>query len=174
MKILTAAEMQRIDRFTTDRYGVPSLTLMENAGRGVVEFLVARLAPLESHRIVILCGKGNNGGDGMVVARLLRERGFEPRVLLCADPKSLRGDAAANYQRLAASAPPDVVESSEAWRSWKAKLQGTTLIVDALLGTGLSKPLEGLLLEIVRDVNTEFPAARVLAIDLPSGISADT
>lgn len=174
MKILTAAEMQRIDRFITDRYGVPSLTLMENAGRGVVEFLVARLAPLESHRIVILCGKGNNGGDGMVVARLLRERGFEPRVLLCADPKSLRGDAAANYQRLAASAPPDVVESSEAWRSWKAKLQGTTLIVDALLGTGLSKPLEGLLLEIVRDVNTEFPAARVLAIDLPSGISADT
>jgi NAD(P)H-hydrate epimerase len=173
MKILTATEMQRVDRLTTESYGVPSLTLMENAGRGVVEFLAARLAPLESHRIVILCGKGNNGGDGMVVARLLRERGFEPRVLLCADPRSLRGDAAANYERLAASAPPEVVESPEAWRAWKAKLQDATLIVDALLGTGLSKPLDGLLLEIVRDVNAEFPAARVLAIDLPSGISAD-
>jgi NAD(P)H-hydrate epimerase len=173
MKILTAAEMQRVDRLTTERYGVSSLTLMENAGRGVVEFLDARLAPLESHRVVILCGKGNNGGDGMVVARLLRERGFEPRVLLCADPRSIRGDAAVNYERLAASAPPEVVESAEAWRAWKAKLQDATLIVDALLGTGLSKPLDGLLLEIVRDVNAEFPAARVLAIDLPSGMSAD-
>jgi NAD(P)H-hydrate epimerase len=173
MKILTAAEMQRVDRLTTEDYGLPSLTLMENAGRGVVEFLGARLAPLESQRIVILCGKGNNGGDGMVVARLLRERGFEPCVLLFANPQSLRGDAAANYERLAAFAPPEVVESPEAWRAWKAKLQDTTLIVDALLGTGLSKPLEGLLLEVVRDVNVEFPAARVLAIDLPSGISAD-
>ncbi len=83
MKILTASEMQRIDRLTTERYGVPSLTLMENAGRGVVEFLVARLAPLASHRIVILCGKGNNGGDGLVVARLLREQGLAPARACC-------------------------------------------------------------------------------------------
>jgi len=96
MKILTASEMQRIDRLTTERYGVPSLTLMENAGRGVVEFLVARLAPLAQHRIVILCGKGNNGGDGLVVARLLREQGFRPHVLLFSAPTDLRGDAAAN------------------------------------------------------------------------------
>ena len=85
MKILTASEMQRIDRLTTERYGIPSLTLMENAGRGVVEFLTTRLAPLEQHRVVILCGKGNNGGDGMVVARLLRDQGLKPRVLLFAD-----------------------------------------------------------------------------------------
>src|SRR5271157_4510456 len=105
MKILTASEMQRIDRLTTEKYGVPSLSLMENAGRSVVEFLVARLGPLASHQVVILCGKGNNGGDGLVVARLLRDQGLNPRVLLFADPKVLRGDAAVNYARLLSSGP---------------------------------------------------------------------
>jgi NAD(P)H-hydrate epimerase len=174
MKILTASQMQRIDRLTTERYGVPSLTLMENAGRGVVEFLAARFAPLAAQRIVIFCGKGNNGGDGMVVARLLREKGIEVRVLLFADPAQLRGDAAVNYDRLRAFAPPEVVENLEAWRSLESSLGDRTLVVDALLGTGLTKPLEGFLLEIVRDLNAAFPAARVLAVDLPSGISADT
>ena len=174
MKILTASEMQRIDRLTTERYGVPSLTLMENAGRGVVEFLMARLSPLADHHIVILCGKGNNGGDGLVVARLLRENGLRPRVLLFADPKALRGDAAANYARLASSGEPEIVAVPDAWHAVRPSLAGTTVFIDALLGTGLSKPLEGFLLEVVRDINTRFPAARVLAIDLPSGISADS
>jgi NAD(P)H-hydrate epimerase len=174
MKILTASEMQRIDRLTTERFGVPSLTLMENAGRSVVEFLTARLEPLARHRIVILCGKGNNGGDGLVVARLLRDQGFDPRVLLFAGPKGLRGDAAANYARLLSSGPPQIIAGPEEWHAIAASLASTTLFVDALLGTGLAKPLEGLLLEVVRDVNTRFPSARVLAVDLPSGISADS
>ena len=76
MKILTAAQMQDVDRATTERYGVPSLTLMENAGRSVVKFLHQRFSPLEGQEIVILCGRGNNGGDGLVVARLLRDRGL--------------------------------------------------------------------------------------------------
>jgi NAD(P)H-hydrate epimerase len=173
MKILSASEMQRIDRLTTERYGIPSLTLMENAGRGVVEFLTTRLAPLEQHRVVILCGKGNNGGDGMVVARLLRDQGLKPRVLLFADAESLRGDAAVNYQRLRISGQPEAVAGLETWQTLKASLQNTTLFVDALLGTGLAKALEGFLLEVVRDINREFPATRVLAVDLPSGISAD-
>jgi NAD(P)H-hydrate epimerase len=166
--------MQRIDRLTTERYGVPSLTLMENAGRGVVEFLEQRFAPLERQRIVILCGRGNNGGDGLVVARLLRDRGLTPRVLLFADPQKVQGDAAVNLERLAISAMPEVVESPEAWQGIKLSLKGTTLLVDALLGTGLTKPLGGLLLEVVREVNTELAAVRVVAVDLPSGISADT
>ena len=173
MKILTAAQMQRIDRLTTERYGVPSLTLMENAGRGVVDFLVERYAPLEGHRLAILCGKGNNGGDGMVVARLLREKGFQPRTLLFADPQGLQGDAAVNYQRLSAAAPPEVIGNQAAWQSAKSGLAETTLFVDALLGTGLTKPLEGFLAEVVRDVNAGFPTARVVAIDLPTGLSAD-
>jgi NAD(P)H-hydrate epimerase len=174
MKILTASEMQRIDRLTTEQFGVPSIKLMENAGRGVVEFIVPHLPPLAHHRIVILCGKGNNGGDGLVVARLLREQGFDPRVLLFADPRGLRGDAAANYARLLLSGPPEIIAAREAWKAITATLANTTLFVDALVGTGLAKPLEGFLLEVVRDINTGFPAARVLAVDLPSGISADS
>ncbi len=166
--------MQRIDRATTERYGVPSLTLMENAGRSVVDFLVARLEPLTEHSIVILCGKGNNGGDGVVVARLLRDQGLSPRTLLFADPQTLRGDAAANYQRLLPTGGPEVVADSESWKSVGPSLAGTTLFVDALLGKGLTKPLEGFLLEVVRDINTRFLAADVLAVDLPSGISADS
>ena len=174
MKVLTAAQMQRIDRLTTERYGVPSLTLMENAGHSVVEFMEKHFAPLAAHRIAIICGKGNNGGDGMVVARLLRERGCEPRVVLLAYPDALKGDAAVNYQRLAASGAPDNAESPEAWERLRPSLAGTTLVVDAILGTGLSKPLEGFLLQVVRDVNRDLAAAKVVAVDLPSGISADT
>jgi len=174
MRILTAQQMQRIDRLSTERYGVPSLTLMENAGRGVVEFLAERFAPLENHRILILCGRGNNGGDGMVVARLLRERGLEPQVLLFADPATLKGDAAVNYQRLVASGSPEVIETTAAWQRSKAALHGTTLLIDALLGTGLTKPLEGFLLEVVRDINSMFASAHIVAVDLPSGLSADT
>jgi NAD(P)H-hydrate epimerase len=174
MKILTAAQMQRIDRLTTERYGVPSLTLMENAGRNVVDFLEAHLAPLASHRILILCGKGNNGGDGMVVARMLREQGLTPRVLLFADPEGLRGDAAINWARLRTSGLPEIVENLETWRAVVPSLSDTSLIIDALLGTGIAKPLEGFLLEVVRDVNSQFGYARVVAVDLPTGISADT
>ena len=174
MKILTASQMQRIDRLTTERYGVPSLVLMENAGRSVVEFLASRLAPLADHRIVILCGKGNNGGDGLVVARLLREQGCNPRLLLFADPEGLRGDVAVNWARLRTSGLPEIIETIEWWRSNVESLANTTLFVDALLGTGLAKPLEGFLLEVVRDVNTRFPTAKVVAVDLPTGISADT
>jgi hydroxyethylthiazole kinase-like uncharacterized protein yjeF len=174
MKILTAAQMQRIDRLTTERYGVPSLTLMENAGRGVVEFLAGRFAPLAEHQIVILCGRGNNGGDGMVVARLLREQGIKPRVFLLADPKTLKGDAAANWERLAASGAPEVVPDSDAWRRVMPALENATLIVDALFGTGLAKPLEGFFAEVVCDINRASSRAKIVAVDLPSGISADS
>lgn len=174
MKILTAAEMQRIDRLTTERYGVPSLTLMENAGRGVVEFLTERFAPLEQHRIALIGGRGNNGGDGLVVARLLRQRGLSPRVLLLVHPDALKEDAAANFKRLIESGPLEIVENESAWQQRKASLADATLIIDAILGTGLSKPLEGFLLQVVRDLNNAFPQARVVAVDLPSGVSADT
>jgi NAD(P)H-hydrate epimerase len=147
---------------------------MENAGRGAVEFLEERFAPLAQQRIVILCGRGNNGGDGLVVARLLRDKGLRPSVLLFADPQKVQGDASVNLDRLAISGMPEVVESPEAWQQMKPILKGTTLAVDALLGTGLSKPLGGLLLDVVRDVNTELAGAQVVAVDLPSGISADT
>src|SRR3989454_5919635 len=174
MKVLTAAEMQRIDRLTTERYGVPSLTLMENAGRGVVEFLEERFAPLSQHRILVLCGRGNNGGDGLVVARLLCERALKPRVVLLADPSALKGDAAANLKRFSSLGPLDVVTHESEWGRVKRALADTTLLVDAILGTGLSKPLEGFLLGIVRDLNSSFPHAQVVAVDLSTRVFAHT
>ncbi len=174
MKILNSAEMKRIDLLTTERYGIPTLTLMENAGRGVVEFLNARFAPLDKERIVILCGKGNNGGDGMMVARLLREQGLRPRVLLFTAPTDFRGDAAAVYAQLVPSGPPDIVAGPVTWQAAAPSLEKATIFVDALLGTGLSKPMEGFLLGVVRDINANFPTAKVVAVDLPSGMSADS
>jgi hydroxyethylthiazole kinase-like uncharacterized protein yjeF len=174
MKVLTASQMHLIDRLTTERYGIPSLTLMESAGRGVVEFLNQRFVPLSSQKISIICGRGNNGGDGLVVARLLREQGLAPRVVLLADPTSLKGDVAANYERLSASGAPQVALDADAWHAQKKDLEGTTLLIDAILGTGLSRPVEGFLREVIRDLNDSFSGARVVAVDLPSGINADS
>src|SRR5215472_1470473 len=107
MKVLSAAEMREVDRRTIEM-GIPGIVLMENAGHRVVEILEKRLAPLAEQRIAILCGKGNNGGDGMVIARQLYTR-FRPRtlhVVLLADPAELKGDAASNYRMLEASGCP--------------------------------------------------------------------
>ena len=172
MKILTAAETQRLDRLTSEKLGIPSLTLMESAGRAVVDFVAERFAPLESHLVLVVAGRGNNGGDGLVVARLLAERGLRPRVVLLADPKGLKGDAAANLARLG-GLEVDIAPDLAAWQRARASLSDATLLVDAILGTGLSQPLQGFLLEVVRDLNSAFPGARVVAVDLPSGISAD-
>src|SRR5437762_13349060 len=107
MKVLTAAEMREVDRLTIER-GIPGLILMENAGSRVVDFLAARFAPISSHRIAVICGKGNNGGDGLVVARQLYTR-FRPEslhVVLKADPADLRGEAAENLRMLSACGCP--------------------------------------------------------------------
>src|SRR6516225_1124023 len=98
MKIVTATEMREIDRITTAKYGVPSLTLMENAGTAVADYI--RLHGL-GKRITVVCGKGNNGGDGFVAARVLQERGNKVQVILLADPGELKGDAAVMYGKLA-------------------------------------------------------------------------
>ena len=98
MKIVTAAEMRAIDHATSERFGVPSLTLMENAGTAVADFILSRCPGAE--RIAILCGKGNNGGDGFVIARKLHEHDKRVQVILLADPAELKGDAAAMFAKL--------------------------------------------------------------------------
>jgi NAD(P)H-hydrate epimerase len=164
MKILTAAQMREFDRHAIEA-GFPSPVLMENAGCRVVEYLVAHYAPISSQRIVIVCGKGNNGGDGLVIARQLKTR-FAPAsldvVLSCA-PADLAGDAATNYQ-LAVLAGVSIVHSIE------PRLRAATLVVDALLGTGLSGPARGAALNLIREINTAFPAASIVSVDTPSGL----
>ena len=180
MRALTAAEMREVDRLTTERYSVPSLTLMENAGRRVADFLADRFPQRPAPNLTLLCGKGNNGGDGLVAARHLRERGFRPAVCLFSMPDSLHGDAAANLQRLRpAEGSLQIIESLAQWEAARSLLQESDVIVDALLGTGLRGPAEGLLATVISDVNAVShmaTAARprlVLALDIPSGLPSD-
>ena len=168
MKVLTAAEMREVDR-RTQELGIPGTVMMENAGHRVVEFLAKRFAPLASQRIVILCGKGNNGGDGMVVARQLFTR-IKPahlHVVLLANPEELKGDAAANLRMLEACGCPVL-------REIPAEARHASLLVDALLGTGLTGPATGRMLEGIREINNGFPLAKVVAVDIPSGMPSDS
>ena len=168
MKILTAAQMREVDRRTIE-LGIPGLVLMENAGHRVLEVMAHAYAPLQEQRIVVLCGKGNNGGDGLVVARQLYTR-IRPRslnVVLTGDPSEMNGDAAANFQMLRAVGCPYSMEITP-------ELETATLIVDALLGTGLHGPATGRPLELIHAINNGFPLAEVVAIDVPSGLDSDS
>ncbi len=167
MKVLTATQMREVDRRTI-AMGVPGIVLMENAGHRVVELLEKRFR-LSQERVVVLCGKGNNGGDGMVIARQLHThlRPASLHVVLLADPAELKGDAATNFQMLQACRCPVLNEIPVAARS-------ATVVVDALLGTGVSGPATGRMLEGIREINTGFPLAKVVAVDLPSGLPTDS
>ncbi|SRR5579875_71822 len=175
MKILSAAETREVDRLTTERYGVPSLTLMENAGRTVAEFIRARFPSFARRKIVVLCGKGNNGGDGFVVARHLLEMGAKPAVYLLADQKDIQGEAAANLHRwLKLGGECVEIKDPFAMDSVLFDFPSSALIVDALLGTGVRGPVEGLLRRAVEAVNSRKPKTPVVAVDIPSGLNADT
>lgn len=168
MKVLTAAQMRDVDRRTIEA-GIAGLVLMENAGHRVVEAMAETFAPLAGQRITVLCGKGNNGGDGLVVARQLYTR-FRPRsldVVLLAAPDDLEGDAAANYRMLLACGCP-------VWREITPEARLATVVVDALLGTGLAGPARDAMLLAIREINTAFPLAKVVAVDIPSGIPSDS
>lgn len=167
MKVLTAAQMRDVDRRTVE-LGIPGIVMMENAGHRVVEYLESSFAPLQSHRIVVLCGKGNNGGDGMVVARQLytRIRPAALHVVLLAAPEELKGDAAVNFRMLEACGCP-------VSREIPAEARNSTVVIDALLGTGISGPATGLMLEGIREINTGFPLGKVVAVDIPSGMPSD-
>jgi hydroxyethylthiazole kinase-like uncharacterized protein yjeF len=167
MKIVTAAEMRAIDRATSDRFGVPSLTLMENAGTAVAEHALTHYPAAQ--RIVVFCGKGNNGGDGFVAARHLSEKGMVVQVILLAAPADLRGDAAEMYRKLPVSAV--VVRSSDELKSNRARFADAALYLDAILGTGFKPPVKGLYAEAIEILNQSH--APVIAVDIPSGADAD-
>src|ERR1700723_2873905 len=131
MKIVSAEEMRAIDRTTSERYGVPSLMLMENAGAAVADYVLSHYASLQ--RIVVFCGKGNNGGDGFVAAHRLHQQGKKVQVILLADPVELRGDAAVMFGKLPAAAI--AVHSSEELKSERVRLSlKADLYLDAVLG----------------------------------------
>ena len=168
MKIVTTTEMREIDRITSERFGVPSLTLMENAGAAVAEFAAMSYPRVKTFGVI--CGKGNNGGDGFVVARKLHERGREVRLLLLADPKELRGDAAANYEKL--PVPAMIVKSNGDFASDQSRaVLASDVLIDAILGSGFRPPVSGLYAEAIARINSSI--APVIAVDIPSGMDAD-
>lgn len=168
MKIVTAAEMRAIDRATSARFGVPSLTLMENAGTAVAQHVLSRYAGAE--KIVVFCGKGNNGGDGFVAARHLHQAGKTVQVILLADRVDLHGDAAAMFEKLLV--PAVVVHTSEDFQGEQVRLAlPADLYLDAILGTGFKPPVTGLYADAIAFLNTtQVP---VVAVDIPSGADAD-
>jgi ADP-dependent NAD(P)H-hydrate dehydratase / NAD(P)H-hydrate epimerase len=167
VKVLTAAQMREVDRRTAE-LGIPNIILMENAGCRVVEFLESAYAPLAEQKIVVVCGKGNNGGDGLVVARQLFTR-VKPkwlRVVLGADPAAgpdmMRGDALENYKMLKAV-------GCQVWPDVTGEMRIATLVIDAVLGTGAEGAAKGKAADLIEAINHQFPLAEVVAVDVPSG-----
>ena len=177
MKILKAAQMGEVDRLTTEIYRIPSILLMENAGRRCAEELVKALPDPAKKRIVILCGRGNNGGDGFVAARYLALDGLRPEIFLFTSPESLTGDARTNYliaeaMRLPIQILPTAAEIAARFSAGAAP--DADVIVDALFGTGLARPIGPDFLPIVNWAERASARAFVMAVDIPSGLLADS
>jgi NAD(P)H-hydrate epimerase len=171
MEILTGEQMQRVDRRAIETLGIPGLLLMESAGREVADALLRDYPDVSGHDVWILCGKGSNGGDGLVAARHLARRGVPPRVVLLARADELRGDPAVNLRALAGSGVRvQHVTDEAAWRSLSVELGSARVIVDALLGTGARGGAHGLVGAVVESLGgIETP---IVSIDLPSGLDA--
>src|SRR5450631_851735 len=175
MQVLSAAEMQACDRATTERFGVASVDLMRAAAAAVAAFARKRFP--RARNVTVLCGRGNNGGDGMMVARLLADTGLAVTTLLLGDPEGLKGDALEAWLELSnhPQGPPrgqiHIVKAAEDLARLNGALD-TDLIVDAVVGTGFTPPLKGLALAALQWVKSS--PAPVLAVDLPSGWAADS
>jgi NAD(P)H-hydrate epimerase len=168
---LSRAEVRAIDRRAIEEYGVPGVVLMENAGRGAADVL--RSLGIGG-RVTICCGKGNNGGDGFVIARHLDNQQVPVHVWLFARPEELTGDAALNYHIIAKSELPITINPPDAFdeAALRQELTASAWVVDALFGTGLSGPVRPPFDRVIAAINGS--GSRVLAVDIPSGLDCDT
>jgi hydroxyethylthiazole kinase-like uncharacterized protein yjeF len=173
MKVLTSNQMKKIDRTAIEKIGILGPILMENAGLQIFKKLRERFPEMSKEKIVIVSGKGNNGGDGFVVARHLYNHGADPEVLLLASKAEVRGDAAVNL-KIAEKIGVKVSEicSPKDWSLQKGKILLGTVLVDAIFGTGLTKPVHGLQAKVIEHINKS--KAYKIAVDIPSGLSSDT
>ncbi len=170
MKILTAEEMRTVDRVTTERFGVASLGLMRNAGAAVARFVLREFP--ERRRVCVLCGKGNNGGDGFVAARELDAAGCRVRVLLLGYPADLQGDAKAAFEEMALAPVLAPDEAALGHIDVRDLLVSADLLIDAVVGTGFKPPLRGAAAALRDRINAM--TTPVVAVDLPSGWDADS
>src|ERR671912_2018285 len=172
MRVLNTDQMREADRRTIHEIGIPSIVLMENAGRQAVAAMEAAFEDLTASRVAVLCGRGNNGGDGFVVARTLIQRGVETSVFLIGSVSEVQGDARVNIEVLGRIGLAIVeITSAELWELHFSEISECDVLVDAMVGTGFHGALTGLLQTVVADINGL--GVPVVAIDLPTGLSAD-
>jgi len=173
MILVTANEMQAMDRQTIEDFGLPGMVLMENAGRGATRFLLEQFPEIENSTVGVIAGRGNNGGDGFVMARCLKQKGIPVRVYLLAEADRVRGDALANLKFLKPLGVPVVEIPDEAsFSKFNSEMQGVDLWIDAILGTGLKSDVKGYFRTVIGYINSlDKP---VFAVDLPSGLNSDT
>jgi hydroxyethylthiazole kinase-like uncharacterized protein yjeF len=169
-KIVTAEQMREFDRRAEEEFGVPSIVLMENAGCHVAQAVRALLGDVTGRRVTVIAGRGNNGGDGFVAARLLHEAGADVSVFLLADPADVSGDAKINLDLLLGAKVP--VESAQSMSKIESALVHSEAVVDAIFGTGLRGDITGLASDVINAINT--CSGPVVAVDIPSGLDADT
>ncbi|MBW2094880.1 MAG: NAD(P)H-hydrate dehydratase [Deltaproteobacteria bacterium] len=173
MRLVKAAEMQQMDRMTIEEIGIPGIVLMENAGRSAARFFLEHFTPSFNDSVVLLCGRGNNGGDGYVVARYLHQAGLDVSIAILSQLDRITGDARTNLDiirkmDLALHEIPD----GETWEDFRHRLHHSKCIVDAILGTGLNAPVRGFYRTVIDDLNKlQKP---VMSIDVPSGLNADS
>ncbi|MEZ5423278.1 MAG: NAD(P)H-hydrate dehydratase [Pyrinomonadaceae bacterium] len=181
--VLTAAQMREVDRLTSEKYGIPSIVLMENAASAVARVISEKLGgSVKDKQILILCGPGNNGGDGAALARILWTQGARVEALVWGDPRNSKGDAKVNFDALA-SLTDNVelvsVDSPERLSQYWDDIHSVRkvdAIVDAVFGTGLNRPVEEpylSFLELAQNYASAVPAVPVFAVDIPSGLNSD-
>lgn len=175
MKVLSAEQIREVDRLTTERYGIPSLQLMENAASRTVEAAEGKFGPATGNRVLIISGKGNNGGDGAAVSRLLAGKGVSVDLLILGRVEETRGDARANFERAARiGGNIKVVEIESAEMLSAVSNKRYDMLFDAILGTGLTRPTDGLFKAAIDLLNERGATAPLIAVDIPSGLATDS
>ncbi|MBN2125940.1 MAG: NAD(P)H-hydrate dehydratase [Deltaproteobacteria bacterium] len=173
MRLVSASEMQEMDRLTIQELGIPGVVLMENAARGASRIFLEHFAPPPGARVLLLCGRGNNGGDGYVMARYLHQAGMEVGVIVLAQTDRITGDARVNLD-IIRHLEIELREAPDAgsWQECRERLFRADYLIDGILGTGLNSPVRGFYREVIEEINAQDTS--VTAIDIPSGLNADT
>lgn len=172
MRVTTATEMRQLDRLAIDTYGIPGEVLMENAGAQVVRVLWQEFPHLQARRVAVLCGRGNNGGDGFVIARYLHNAGVPVAAFLVGERATIRGEAAVHLDILARlGVAIQEAGTSAAVQNISGQLSTYDVLIDALLGTGLKAEASGLFRETIAAMNAA--GKPIVSVDIPSGLSAD-
>ena len=173
MYLVTANEMQKMDRSTIESFGLPGRILMENAGRGATQFFLEQFKDAENKKIGVIAGRGNNGGDGFVIARYLAQKGISVTVYLLSEHQKISGDAAANLKLLPPLKVPVIeMPDAESFSAHETAMRHEAIWIDAILGTGLQSDVKGFFRDVIDFINQSNKP--VFAVDIPSGLNSDT